>query len=192
MAFLSFPVLRRFGYAVRSRTWRWLATGLLGASVCGQGVAAPSEAAVKAALIANFALYVEWPDAPAPSGRTRLCVAGSGSTIAALHALDGQTLFGRQVHILPVSRATEVNTCHILFIGNTSQKQPEDWVGDAADLPILTISEADNFVQHGGIVGLDRADNRVVFDVGLKAMRRSGIRINAALLRLARKVYAGG
>lgn len=178
MAFL----IRHFPY--------WLGALSALATLCHASLlhAEPQENEVKAALIANFAHYVDWPESTPAAGRTRLCVAGRGPTVEALQQLDGRTLYGRSINVLRIQRVVEVMGCQILFIGNTSQKQATDWIMDTADLPILTLSEAEDFVHRGGIVGLDREGGRVVFDVNLKAMRRNGIRISAYLLRLARRV----
>lgn len=178
-------------FLIRHFSWCWLSTLSALAGLCQVSLlhaTEPQEHEVKAALIANFAHYVDWPESAPAAGRTRLCLVGRGPTVDALQQLDGRVLYGRSITILRIQRAIEVMGCQILFIGNTSQKQAADWIMDTADLPVLTISEAEDFVRRGGIVGLDRESGRVVFDVNLRAMRRNGIRISAYPLRLARLV----
>ena len=55
-------------------------------------------------------------------------------------------------------------------------------------LPVLTVGESPAFVQQGGGVALVRVENRLVFDVNLGAITRSGLRVSPQMLRLAREV----
>ena len=64
---------------------------LTGSPVYGADQAAPSEYAVKAAFIFNFAKFTEWPAAAsgAPHGQIVLCAFAGEAYRAALAAIDG-------------------------------------------------------------------------------------------------------
>lgn len=153
-----------------------------------QAWAALPESEVRAAIIVNFVHYVEWPDNPAPSADTLICVAGQGNTVDALLAFNGKSVHGRR--ILVESRPhPSTSNCRVLFIGDTGTHNPMDWLHDVFGQPVLTVSEGDDFLPNGGIISLNRIGSRITFDVSLAAMRRSNLRIGSPLLRLARDVH---
>lgn len=61
----------------------------------------------------------------------------------------------------------------------------------AAGTPVLTIGDADGFVEQGGIIGLHVEQSRIAFIVNLSASARAGIGISAQLLQLATIVNKG-
>ena len=166
-----------------------LLCALLGA---GLAWAAPPEAAVKAALVANLAQYAEWPE-HAWSGNTAqtstlICVAGRGPVVEALQALDGQVLYGRRISISLRLRPVDGRDCQVLFLGEGGRPATE-WIQELAGAPVLTVCEGEDFIGHGTMVGLVRENARVAFDVNLTAVRRANLRFSAQFLRLARTIY---
>lgn len=154
--------------------------------------AAPPEAAVKAALVANLAQYAEWPD-HAWSGNTTqattlICVAGRGAVVDALQALDGRILYGRRISVSLRQRPVDGRDCQILFLGEGGRPAGE-WVQELSSAPVLTVSEGDDFLGHGTMVGLVRENARVTFEVNLAAVQRANLRLSAQFLRLARTIY---
>jgi len=153
----------------------------------------PSEAVVKAALVANLANYAEWPDALWSVKHTLICVAGRGPVVEALNALDSQTIRGRRIGISSRSRPGDAKDCQILFLGDgPGRNQGEwllDWTQSLGSLPVLSVCETDEVVSQGCMVGLLREGTQVAFDVNLTALRRANLRLSAHLLRLARIVY---
>jgi hypothetical protein len=56
-------------------------------------------------------------------------------------------------------------------------------------MPVLTVGEASEFAQAGGIVGFRvTPDGRVAFDVNVEQAERSGLKLSSQLLRVARVV----
>lgn len=53
---------------------------------------------------------------------------------------------------------------------------------------MLTVGDRARFARTGGMVGLVTVDNKIRFEVNLRMARASGLRIQAALLRLATEV----
>ncbi|MEY2632891.1 MAG: hypothetical protein RIR00_1545 [Pseudomonadota bacterium] len=160
---------------------------VIGLASTGLRAQQPTEAEVKAALVAKVAAYTEWPEKVAPRNQTIICVAGRGPTVDSLRNFDGRTVYGRNLSIVPRLRHTDAGNCHILFIGETANRNPDEWLLEVADLPVLTIGDSEEFTGHGGIIGLYRDDNhRVSMEVNLSAMRRAGVRLSAHLLKLVR------
>ena len=54
--------------------------------------------------------------------------------------------------------------------------------------PVLTVSDAPGFAMHGGMVGFTSQGDRVHFEVNLAHAEKTGLRLSAKLLALARLV----
>jgi hypothetical protein len=144
-----------------------------------------AEAEVKAAFVFNAAKFAEWPAEMLPAGAPlRLCVLGTPDAFgAALLGLEGKTVQGR---ILEVgSGAPPLQPCHLLVL---MADAPEPRQVLAAAQGTLTLGDSDGFIDAGGIIGIAVAERRIQFDVNLEAARRSGIRLKAQFLRLAKRV----
>ena len=149
---------------------------------------APSEAVVKAALVANLANYAQWQDHNWPANRTLICVAGRGPVADALQALDGQVLYGRTVSVSLRLRPADARDCQVLYLGDGVARSSAEWLMELAGSSVLTVGDGEDFPLNGGVVGLIRDGNRVGFDISLSASRRANIRFSAHLLRLAPNV----
>lgn len=157
----------------------------------GQG--APSrENQVKAAFIYNFAQFVEWPDdaflgngAPFVIG-----VLGDGGLHAELErTLKGKTAGGREFAVRYYSRASDVQRCHILFVGASEQGRVGEVMQKVARQGTLTVGDFDGFTAASGVVRFMTEDNRLRFEVNVDAANDERLRISSKLLKLAR-IYA--
>ena len=54
--------------------------------------------------------------------------------------------------------------------------------------PVLTVGDGPDFARKGGVIGLVRGENRVGFEISLKAAKEGGLDIGAPLLELANLV----
>lgn len=151
--------------------------------------AATPESEVRAAIVVSFSNYVEWPASNAPSNTVQVCIAGRGPTADALMALNGKTIFGRNIIVAIRFHPVETMGCHILFIGESSMRSPQDWLRETAGLPLLTVVEGEGLPLPGSIINLARSGKRIVFDIDLTSMRRANLLISSDLLRLARELH---
>lgn len=149
---------------------------------------APSaEYRVKAAFLTKFPEFTAWPDGSLAARKAiDICVAGPnpfGQTLAELVA-------DRIVHGLPlvtrrIDSAQAVDTCQVVFIASASPGSRKAYLARAAARPVLTVGDAPDFLDEGGIVQLRMIDGRVRFEVNAEAADRAGVRLSAQLLRLA-------
>jgi hypothetical protein len=54
---------------------------------------------------------------------------------------------------------------------------------------VLTISDAQGFVDQGGVIELVESGDRFEFDINLGAAQRAGLRLSSQLLKLGRRVH---
>lgn len=177
MALLKHPFQQSF----------WLGCCLLGA--CGSAIAQLGEGDLKAALVFNFAKFVEWPALPA-DGQFGICLVGTeDSMLTALSRLEGKQVQGREIRVRAVRPRTDaIKGCQILVVGESETAKSSELARLAMEHGTLSVSAADQFVENGGAIGLVTIDNRVQFEVNLDTAQKSGLKLAAQFVKLARKV----
>ena len=161
----------------------------LGARLC---IAEPSAEAIKATYVLNFIKFVEWP---APFGvntndKVTLCVVGDNVLGGALSTLDGRKAGNRELHVVQHT-STEINlsNCQVVFIGESEQRHFVSIIKSLDDLPVLTISDIDDFAEKGGCIGLRDRENKIIFEVNLAPLQRSKLHLPGQLLNLSSYVF---
>ena len=148
---------------------------------------------VKAAFLYNFTKFVEWPAPPIPDEPFRVCVIADTAFIATLDRTIADESVGRRrlVRVEPRSIDT-ARRCAILYVGPGFSDQGAPMLAAVRDLPVLTVGEGPQFVnKQGGAIGFLLEDNRVRFDISIRAIQRSGLKASSKLLRVARTVEGG-
>ena len=147
-----------------------------------------AEADVKAAVIANMMLFVEWPlGGTQVLDRRNLCHLGAGPVTSALAQLDGQLLGGRRLRVVRVDAAA-VFDCHALYVAGSEAAQWRRTGPSLKGRGVLLMADSTELSQQGAMIHLDVENGRVVFDVDLRAVQLSGLVLSSKVLRLARQV----
>jgi hypothetical protein len=153
------------------------------------GAEIASESQLKAAYLVNFLKYVEWPVA---GGSMNVCLFGRDSLGPYLAQYEGRLIAGRELRIRRVGSAEQMSDCQAVFIPETEEARFGAVLRWIDRLPILTVSDADNFMKDGGAIGLVRGEGRLQFDINTDAVSRAGLKASSQMLRLARQVKGGG
>lgn len=151
----------------------------------------PLENEVRAVYLYNFARYITWPDAafPAPTTPVRICVQGADPFGDALdRAVSGETVNGRPLQPVRLAPGDSLRSCHILYMGSVDGPRASAALAAASGRPVLVVGEHERLLDRGGMIRFRRVDNRVRFDINLRAVERSGLRISARLLGVAAEV----
>ena len=153
--------------------------------------AAPTEYQVKAAFIYKFASYVQWPMIPGLVS-TRPFVIGIFGKDPFGPSFDqivrGQTVQGRAVVIKRLPGIEDAGSCDILFISDSEKSNLRRILTVLRDAPVLTVGDMDHFGERGGMINLTTEDNRIRFDINVRAIERARLKAASQLLRLARIV----
>ena len=143
---------------------------------------------VKAAFLANFAKFVEWPQGAFKSSQDPVAICVFGQNPFGFWLEDdarGKSAGGRSIVVREVSKVQEANGCQILFFRPSEQKRVPALLDDLKAYSILTVGETDDFLTNGGIVNLRLKDARVRIEINPKAAERARLRIGSQLLGLA-------
>ena len=151
---------------------------------------APQEYKVKAAFLYNFTLFVEWP-AEAFTGNDSpltVCILGKSPFGEAMDSLRGKMAKKRKLVIRQINRVEEMGNCHVLFVSTSEKMHLPNILAAIKNQNVLTVSDMDRFAQAGGIINFITLEDKVRFEINLKAAQQAGIRISSQLLKLARDV----
>jgi hypothetical protein len=149
----------------------------------------PTEFEVKAAFIYNFSKYIQWPKGFDTSKPFVIAIIGKDPFGVVLdEAVFGQKVQGRSVIIKRLTRIDDIPNCDILFVAASESSRLARILGTLHQAPVLTIGDVNRFAELGGMINLTTEDNRIRFEVNVKAIERAGLKAGSQLLRLARIV----
>lgn len=145
----------------------------------------PSPSDVKAAYLYNFGKFVRWPDAAGQVPMV-ICIAGKdpfGQTVA--HLVTGERIRDRPLQVRTLERPEDAGTCAILFVGSTERSRVPGYLAAVLGKPILTVSDAPDFLARGGMIQFVAEEDHIRFSVNLNAAGRSGLSLSSELLKVA-------
>ena len=147
------------------------------------------EAELKAAIISNMLLFVEWPttgSTSAPGDRLVVCFQEPSPVADALLRLDGKSVKGKTLKVMQVS--SDAGGCHALYLAPGSAANLDTILPGLSRAPILVTADSPDYAKRGVMLNLDLAGGRVVFDIDLRSAQKAGLQISSKVLRLARQV----
>ncbi|HUB98036.1 MAG TPA: YfiR family protein [Stellaceae bacterium] len=146
------------------------------------------ETAIKATYLYKFAPYVAWPGGvlgPPPSALP-LCVVGDDPFGSVLDdAVAGQMVNGHPFLVRRMAVATPQAGCDIMFVAGSAQQSVAAALAATRGLPVLTITDAQQYGGPSGIINFIVVDNRVRFEIDPAAASAHGLAISSKLLSLA-------
>jgi hypothetical protein len=148
---------------------------------------ATTEYELKAAFIYNVLRFTDWPEL-SKNKPFSLCVLGRDPFGAAMDGIRGRTVKDRKLDVRSVASVAEAQHCQAVYVSVSEEARLPQILSALASAPVLTISGIDNFADRGGYIGLLLVNDKLRFDVNLAALRAGNLRINAQVLKLARRV----
>lgn len=154
-----------------------------------------SEDQIKAVFLFNFAEFIRWPtnafsDVNAPF---RFCaLTDQTPIIQALISVireesqNGRPLLFRLIKPIGTLNINDINTCQILFLHEQELAQAPTLTLSLKGSPTLTVSDADNFIDQGGMIALTRTIRRLRPIINNKRLQLSGLKASSKLLQLAK------
>jgi hypothetical protein len=149
---------------------------------------APTESDVKAAMIYNFAQFIEWPESSlkSSSGPFVIGVFGEDPVESVLEdTLKGETFERRAVQVRRLSAPNDARQCDILFVSSSEKKRTAEILESIRGKGTLTIGDTEDFISLGGMIAFTKQGNKIRFQINPDAAARSGLKISSKLLRLA-------
>lgn len=155
----------------------WMAAAHAGAGPRG-------EYEVKVAFLVHFARLVEWPDS-APEDEP-FVIGVLGVPEAVREGPRESHVSGRPVLVRRIAGADQVGGCRIVFVAAAERERTREMLAAAAQ-DVLTVGEAEGFLEDGGMIRFFEDDRKIRFEIEPSAAEAAGLRISSRLLRLARR-----
>lgn len=150
------------------------------------------ELRVKAAQLFNFPKFIEWPEDSFERDDSPFIFAiiGRDAAFAEIlqETLKDKTLKGRRIEFRQYQRLEELEAVHALYISEQTEAPLDDIVRKTRELSVLTVSDEEGYARQGVMINFYRAENRIRFEINLKAAEQQNLKMDSRLLGLARIV----
>lgn len=148
----------------------------------------------KSEMLWNIAKFIQWPEASLANSKGQIVftILGEDELAAELaNLLSSKTINGKPVFVRFARRAQDARGSQILYVAASETQRMDAVLMEVAGSPVLTVADTPSFTAHGGMVGFAEDTGKVRFEINLGHAERSGLRISAKLLALARVVDSG-
>jgi hypothetical protein len=154
-------------------------------------VVAGAEYSSKAAFLAKFTGFVEWPPEVLLDNSSPfvLCVVGQfsfGTTLA--ETTRSHLVRGHRMEVRSLKRDQNFSACNLLFVSHSENKSYSKILSVLPAAGVLTVGETPDFLTAGGIMAFSMAQGNLQFDVNLQAASHANLKISSRLLMLARQI----
>jgi YfiR/HmsC-like len=145
---------------------------------------------VKAAFLFNFAKFVEWPadaftSADAP---LQICVLGKDPFGTDFGVIGNKTVSGHRVEVLHPSGVSQAKACQIIFVASSEKQRVREILHDLRGASVLTVGDTLGFASQGGMINFVLEEDRVRFEINVKASERAHLKLSARLLTVAKLI----
>jgi hypothetical protein len=150
-----------------------------------------TEYQVKAAFLFNFAKFVEWPADAFPNADTplQICVLGQDPFGGDFEqVIEDKTVNGHRLEVAHPDGVPQARACQILFVASSEKQRVRDILQGLAGASVLTVGDTPGFAQMGGVINFVLDENRVRFEINLKAAERAHLKLSARLLTVAKLI----
>lgn len=175
------------------RLLRWMTGLALTALLSAHSLATErmgAESGVKAALVYNLLLFVQWPEDKLPSdGSLHLCILASPAIEEAFNGLNGKPIHSRPIAIRRMATPGEdSHQCQAVWVEEGRNSALTRLALVAKNNGILVLGEGSVALSQGAMIAVSNEGGRLVFNVDNGAARDARLTISSKLLRLARSV----
>ena len=129
--------------------------------------------------------YVERPAACRTPEGFRLGIIGQNPFEDVFDNFKGKPVGNCSLEISAVSAGQPLNPFTAVFISRSEKAGLQGILTRIKSLPVLTIGDTPGFIQEGVIINLVQRDDKLGFEINLKAARAAGLNISSQLLKLA-------
>jgi hypothetical protein len=144
---------------------------------------------LKAVLLLNLLRFVEWPEQALGSTNAPVVIGILGyDPFGPLleEVVRDEQVYERKIEIRRYTSVSEIDSCHLLFISSGEQRSMSSILTSLRNRPILTVSDAEQFVRHGGMIKFfTKPDGKTGLRINPGAARTAELRLRALLLQVA-------
>ncbi len=161
---------------------------IIGIFSCAFQTSGDREYQVKAAFLFNFTQFVEWPASAFGEAASPFVIGILGENPFGNYLREitaGESVNGHPLTIQQYKTVDEIKLCHILFISPAEIKNIEEVTTALKGRNILTVSDAANFIEAGGMIRLATSNNKIRVQVNPAKAKEADLKISSKLLGVA-------
>jgi hypothetical protein len=150
----------------------------------------PTQYDVEAVYLYQFGRFVQWPAQTAsPSDAFPICVLGRDPFGASLDStIAGESINEQRLEADRITEVRDAHRCRILYISPSEDAHLNAILDSLQAEPVLTVSDAPDFLARGGMVEFVLQDNRVRFEINVAIAQKDGLSVSSQLLKVASAV----
>jgi len=147
----------------------------------------PDEHQVKAAFIFNFTRFVTWPSTAFETPTSPFIIGVLGNNVGSYleELIENEKVNNHPIQVRYLKDSKGAAGCHILFIEKFNSSVIVKIIGEVKGKPVLTISDAKDFMEESGMIKLYSENNKMRLEISQKKIEESQLQISARLLSLA-------
>ena len=148
---------------------------------------------VKAAFLYHFSTYVNWPPTAESGDTFTIAVLGADRVAAELEQfLPGHTIQGRPMQVRRLRSLTDLSGDEVLYIGADEDEELSAHLAAVASRPLLVVTDTPDGLREGAMINFRIVDDRVRFEISLRAAQDAGLEMSSRLLSAAMSVESAG
>ncbi len=149
----------------------------------------PLEYQVKAVYIYKLLKFIEWPgrDISLEESFPTIGVLGDTPLIEGLSELKAKNP-NFKPKIIQLDSLNELPVLHVLFVSGSENLDQKKIISSINGQPVVTFGENESFLQNGGMINFLLEAGKVRFDINLKELKTSGIRLSSRALKAANRI----
>ncbi len=148
---------------------------------------ASREYQLKGIFLYNFSQFVQWPPSSFSSDQAPMVIGIVGTDPFGPYleeAISGEQMNGHPLVIERYASGDEIGACQILFINLPDSKKRKEAITAVKDKSVLTVSDASDFLEHGGMIRFLTRQGKLKLQVNLEATKAANLEVSSKLLRL--------
>ncbi|OHD85813.1 YfiR family protein [Sulfuricurvum sp. RIFCSPLOWO2_12_FULL_43_24] len=159
----------------------------------GSSLLAVSEESIKAAYLERFTMFIQWPK---PIESYTICVYDDDSFAQTLQKSYSSRLFNNHpLKVIPLKVGTpseEMIKCHILYFRGSKPHQNEALLNTLRKNNVLMISDDDDDVKRGAMIGFYLQNNSFRFLINQRNLENADLSVSYKLLNFATVIEPTG
>lgn len=149
----------------------------------------PGEYQVKAAFLANFLQFLDWPPGSVGGETVLICVIGELPDPRAFEDLRGELVRDKRLQVRTAVSVDALRECNVVFIAPAEDRRLPRILDALRGAGVLTLGDTEGFAEQGVMINFSMRQRRVRFEINVRAIRSEGFSISAKVLRLATVVH---
>ena len=138
-----------------------------------------------AAMLYNFIKYIQWPNESEP-GDFIVGVIGDENVFNTLKTwYDGKAKGTKKYVIKKLSSANEAESCQVVYVGKSKNKEFENIKTSVTGKSVLTITDGNGMGQKGSCINFKVIDGKLKFELNQATVTGSNLKVSTQLSSMA-------